>query len=349
MRCQYCYIPMHYSGKESIPDLSLCVEKASNAFSTERLGGICMFNICATGETLLHPQLFDVVNSILSNGHYVMVVTNGTLTERFREYCTLDEERRKRLFFKISLHYLELKRLNLIDRFCENVELIKNSGISYTIELTPDDSYVPYIDEIKSFCVEKFGAFCHITVPRDERLPGFPLMTSMAKDRFKETWQGFDSALFDFKYSIFEVPRNEFCYAGKWGIALNLQTGEYRQCYKGLPLGNLFSNTDKPLQFLPIGHNCQEGHCFNGHAFLGFGLIPEIGTPTFAEMRNRYTNSGEYWLSEQMCQFMSEKLIDANQEYTNVQKTALNSVSKFGFFAKKIINKVRFRTVNKTS
>lgn len=313
-RCKYCYVTQNRWWNSERPNLERCCKNIKEATNKERLGGECMFNICATGETLLFPEIVEIARGILENGHYIMIVTNGTLKNRFEEFCDFPIELRKHLFFKCSFHYLELKRLNKLNVFFENINMLKKSEISFTVELTPDDSYIPYIEEIKKVCMDNLGELCHVTVPRDERIKGYPLMTKLSREVFVKTWSSFNSALFDFKESIFEVKRKEYCYAGKWGIVLNLETGEYKQCYKGKKLGNLYEDMDKPLNLKAVGHNCAEGHCHNGHAFLGFGLIPDINTPDYADMRNRVLNDGTQWLSKETEAFMREKLKDSNKE-----------------------------------
>ena len=72
----------------------------------------------------------------------------------------------KRLFFKFSFHYLELKRLGWMERFFENVKRVRDAGVSFTVEITPSDELVPYIDEIKQVCMEHLGTYCHITIAR---------------------------------------------------------------------------------------------------------------------------------------------------------------------------------------
>lgn len=315
MRCKYCYVTQNGWWKNKEADLDLCCEKIQAALSPKRLGGICMINLCATGETLIDSRMIDIIYKILADGHYVMVVTNGTLTKRFEQLCGFPAEYRERLFLKCSFHYLELKRMNKLDVYFNNIAMIHEHGISFTVEITPDDSYIPYIPEIKEVCMRKLGALCHVTVPRDERKKGFPLMTELARCKFVEQWRDFDSQLFNFKESIFEVKRNEFCYAGQWGFVLELKNGDYAQCYKGKRLGNLYKDLDKPLNLFPVGHNCGEGHCFNGHAFLGFGLIPELDTPNYADMRNRISNTGAEWLSPKMKSFMQRKLVEDNEEF----------------------------------
>ena len=73
-------------------------EVVGQSLSKERLGGTCMFNICASGETLIPHEIVDYTKAILQQGHYVMIVTNGMLKKRFEEFAGFPEEYRKRLF-----------------------------------------------------------------------------------------------------------------------------------------------------------------------------------------------------------------------------------------------------------
>jgi len=330
LRCEYCYVTQNIWWDAKKPELDNCIKHIGEALSEKRMGGICMVNICAQGETLLYPEIIDIVKRILECGHFIMLVSNAILTERINQFANFPKEMKSRLFFKCSFHYLELMKQNKLETFFSNINIMKKAGLSFTVEITPDDSYIHYIPEIKRVCMENVGALCHVTVPRDERLEGFPLMTKLPRSEFVETWKGFDSDLFSFKESIFEVKRKEFCYAGQWGLVLNLVTGEYKQCYRGKVLGNIYDEMDKPLKMYPIGHNCPEGHCFNGHAFLGFGLIPELQTVTFATMRNRKLEDGSMWLSKEMEDFMCCKLSDTNEEL-NLVKKKLADIKSFQY------------------
>ena len=82
-----------------------------SALQRKTWGGV-PFNLCGGGETLLPPQMTDILYELLAQGHYLAVVTNGTVTKRFEEICDFPEEFRKRLLFKFSFHYTELRRLN---------------------------------------------------------------------------------------------------------------------------------------------------------------------------------------------------------------------------------------------
>lgn len=318
-RCMYCYIGQINENKGKIVSFASSSDRLAARLSPERLGGYCYFNLCGNGETMMHPQLSSFVYELTGMGHYVDIITNGTLVKKFDELIQkLDPDRQSHLFIKFSFHYLELKRTGLMNKFLENVEKIKESGISYTIEITPHDELVSYIDEIKTFSIRHFGAFPHITVARNEATKEIELLTKLSRDEYKETWGQFDSRLFDFKFSIFNQPRCEFCYAGLWSLEVDLATGNYIQCYRGKKLGNLLNN--KPIIFAPIG-KCNLPHCFNGHAFLAYGDIPELPAPTYKEERDRVTINGEHWLKEGCQKFFSTKLYENNEELSDEQKS----------------------------
>ena len=77
-------------------------QEIRKALSKERLGGTCLFNLCAGGETLLVAEILDVVMELLAEGHYVMIVTNGVLTKRFEEFVKFDPS----LLKNCSLNFL---------------------------------------------------------------------------------------------------------------------------------------------------------------------------------------------------------------------------------------------------
>lgn len=282
-----------------------------------------MFNLCAGGETLIAEEVIDVTKEILKQGHYVMIVTNGSLTKRFEKIAEFPKELLKHLFFKFSFHYQELVRLKMLDRYFENVKMMQEAGASFTIEITPSDELEPYIDEIKNVMMEKMGALPHITIGRKDSDDIPPLTNHEFKD-YLDIWKQFDSDLMDFKKDIFGKKRNEFCYAGEWSCYLNLVTGDLRQCYCGIKLDNIYKDINKPIKFLPIGCNCTQPHCYNGHAFLSFGDIPEMKTPTYDKLRNRVQSNGIEWLQPEMKAFMQSKLVESNKEYNEEEKKKIN-------------------------
>lgn len=322
-RCEYCYLGQHPNAyKRGIIPFKFSPEYISNYFSVEKLGGYCYFNFCASGETLMHPQIVELVYLLSKQGHYMDIITNGSISKKFVELVNrLDEVQRKHLLIKFSFHYLELKNRDILDRFVENVEYVRSAGISFTIEITPHDKLIPYINEIKEFSLKNFGAWPQITVARNEATPDILLLTQLTREEYKKTWSVFDSEMFNFKIEIFNKKRCEFCYAGLWSIQLNLETGEYYQCYGGNLLGSI---KDEKINFKAIG-KCRQPHCFNGHAYLTYGNIPSLETPTYAQMRDRKCIDGSHWLSDECREFFSSKFSSMHNEISIAEQNKIVS------------------------
>ncbi len=320
LKCEYCYVSQNRQNTDK-PYFKYAPEIVKRALTQERLGGICHFNVCGMGETLIPEEVINYIRVILENGHTVMIVTNGTLTNRFRVLMEFPIELKKRLGFKFSFHYLELQRLSLLDVFWENVDLVRKNGCSYSIELTPSDVYEPYIDEIKKNCLEHVGAYCHISVPRDEATGGIRLLSKHSLKEFYKIWNTFESPMFDLKMRHWEEKRNEFCYAGLWSGLLNIGNGEYNSCYRQpKPIGNLFEKPEEPFSFFPEG-KCEVPHCFNGHSFLAWGIIPEIKEESYCDIRDRVNNEGKHWINDIMRDQFSCKLYEYNKCLTDDQKS----------------------------
>lgn len=324
LKCHYCYITLQGKWKNEIVPIGHTPEEIVKALSKKRLGGSCLINMCAGGETLLCPDLPAVIKGLLEEGHYVMVVTNGTVRKVLEEIAAFPKNLLKHLIFKFSYHYLEHHRLGLTERFFENIKLMRGAGCSFTLEITPNDELIPHIPQIKEEVQQYLGAMCHITIARKDTAPGIPILTELSDEEFYDTWGQFDSALFDFKRTIFGKHQDRFCYAGDWSIYVNLGTGIMTQCYEGRELDNIYANPDKPLHFEAVGCRCKTPHCYNGHAFLALGDIPELDTPTYAALRDREDTEGRKWLGEEVNTFLSGKLKDSNKEYSKLKKWITN-------------------------
>lgn len=322
LRCHYCYITQCGKFAEKVPEFKYSPEIVGKALSQKRLGGVCLVNLCGSGETLLPPQMPAYIRAILEQGHYVSIVTNGTINKRFDEIAEFPKELRERIFFKFSYHFLELEKRKLFDRFFANIEKMKRAGCAFVLEMTPNDESIPRIPEIMNLARERLGAYCHITIARDDAssLHDKPMLTKLKKEDFYKTWGVFDSEMLRYKRTIYGEKRREFCYAGDWSINLNLGSGIMRQCYCSFYQQNIFENPEKPINFVPVGRRCLEPHCYNGHAFLTLGVIPELKAPTYAQIRNRVCDDGSEWLNESVKAFFSQKLRENNREYTTFEK-----------------------------
>ncbi len=126
-RCHYCYLSHKDKSFQGVqPKMKYSPEQVAKALSPERIGGLAYINFCAEGETLLTKDIDLYVKPLLEQGHYVEFVTNLTVTPVLEKFLSWDREILKRLEFKCSFHYLELKKKNLLNTFAENV---KKSGM----------------------------------------------------------------------------------------------------------------------------------------------------------------------------------------------------------------------------
>lgn len=340
LKCSYCYVGQHQFENIKNPCFEYDVNTVRKALSIKRLGGICHFNICGMGETLIPKEIIGYIKVILENGHSVMIVTNGILTERFHEMMSFPQELKDRLGFKFSLHYLELKRLQKLDTFFNNVKLARENGCSISVEITANDSYEPFIEEIKKVCIENVGALCHVSVPRDDRTNDIKLMSKHSFEEFYDIWKTFNSPMFEFKMRHWGEKRKEYCYAGAWSGMLNIATGSLISCscQKGT-YQNIFENIDKKIKFYPVG-KCKVPHCFNGHSFLTFGTIPCINEEHYIDIRDRIDTDGKHWLNSYMLKQFKCRL----DEFNDISKTKF-IFGKQALFIKNVIRKMYYKFI----
>lgn len=325
--CDYCTVgqwkAVQGPGPKEYMPFKYPVEQMAAALSPKRWGGICAINLCGNGETLLHPQILEFTKLLLKDGHFVSIVTNGTVTKAIDYLCDLEEEMRSRIFFKFSFHYTELLKRNLLNSYFDNVNKAHRAGMSLTVELVASDGNVPYIEEIKEVCMEKLGVLCHLTDPRANTTEDIRHLTEMPMEEHLKIWSQFDSALFDYRQATWGQNRKKhFCYGGVWSFNLGLGNGRLKQCYRDADtIQFIFDNIEEPIHFLPRGHFCSFPHCFNSHVFDCLcGVIPEIASPTYMELRNRVLPDGTEWLKQPYKDIYGNKVCENNTVYSDEEK-----------------------------
>lgn len=335
-RCDYCYIKQnpgrHFDNKTGV--FPYPPEQIAYALRKERLGGTCLINLCAGGETLLSKETVELTQLLLEEGHYVMIVTNGTVTKWIDTLCALDSELKGRLWIRFSLHYLELKRLNMLDVFFDNVVKVKNAGMSIAIEMVASDDYIPHIPDIKEICMERVGTLPEISIARSEE--DFSTLTKLSEEEYISTWRTFDSPSFDFKCKTVGVKRKEFCYAGDWSATLDLGTGLISKCYSR-PFQNIFDDPDAPIRFEAMGCNCHLPYCHNSHIWLTLGNIPELDLPNLAQIRDKVCTDGTHWLTKQMHNFIDCKYAETHRQYSLPKKWWTNMKTKVVAKARRLL------------
>ena len=254
----------------------------------DRVGGTCWISICGVGETFVQTEIVEIVGLLLKEGHYVNVTTNGTLTKQFKRLIAVCGTNINHLHLSFSLHYLELKKHDLLETFFNNIQMVRDAGASILVQINLCDEYIPYIDEIKDICINKIGALPQVALTRDESARPMKIFTEMTDEQYYRYGSLFESKLFDFTYHNFNIKREEFCYAGDWSGVLNLQTGWLSKCYANDEGQNIFEDLNKPIRFEAIGRNCKNFYCVNSSHFMSLGVIPSVKTPSYAALRNKH-------------------------------------------------------------
>lgn len=316
--CEYCYV---WRKREFVPGKKTSEytpREIRNALSQKKLGGPCHINACALGETLLSRAIIELSYELLAEGHYLSIITNGTITSKIDRILRFPEIFLERMFFKLSFHYAELKRTNLLDVFWKNVDKIKNSPCSYSIEITPSDSLIQDIDSLKKeFESRAGGAMPHITFTRDAQKEGLDLLSELSLEEYKDTWKVFHSDLFHLKCDLYKKKIDQFCYAGNWSYRVNVVNGNLQSCYQQELKGTIFDQDQKVLPLLTVGHGCRLDYCFNNHAFLTWGNAPDIKCDNYLKMRDRVSLDQIHWVKESYAAAMQQKLYDNNFNYQN--------------------------------
>ncbi len=136
IKCEYCYVIQRHNRLMKIPKLKHTPEEIAYALRPERFNGNMYISLCGAGETMITPNLAEIVKELVSQGHLVNITTNGTITKAFdRMLEIIPKEYHKQINFSFSYHYLELKRTNLTDVFWRNIKRVKAAGMSFVLQL----------------------------------------------------------------------------------------------------------------------------------------------------------------------------------------------------------------------
>lgn len=330
LRCNYCYLAQNnFKSKES----DCFIYSASHirkALSKERLGGVCYINICASGETLIPKETFEIARELLDEGHFVNIITNGTLRSRFQDFEKINPEDRKRMSFMFSLHYFELLERDMLDAFFENYNYVISLGYGCILSMVLTDSYRKVLNDIKQLCIDKTGYYPQLAPARRVETGNKNVrMMTWQRNKYIEDGLSYGSQLFDTFMQFWKVKRNEFCYSGDWLFRVNAANGNMTKCTcDNCPPINIFGDTDKPIPFEAVGNNCKAEFCLNGNAYLAVGVIPEIEILHYGEIRDVKNAEGKSWISEEMAGFLSQRLDESNKKYSFWKRMYINQKYK---------------------
>lgn len=311
MHCSYCFVTQHDTIGQKVIKLKHSPQFIAKSLSPERLGGRCLISICANGEPLIDREIVKLIDLLLMEGHYVYLITNGTITSSMRELERIPRDRLSHLFIRFSFHYYELKRLGLLKVFFENIKRFHKMGGSFSILLVGSEDYIEDIETIKALCISEVGALPQIDFIRDEtdhQSNEFKILTKKRPADYLEIWKDFDSKYMEARGLWSGDPKKVKCWAGNKVTHLNLMTGELFRCPSGRKIDNIYTDISEDIHFLAEPECCPLSHCACAPGFNAFGLRPELNdAPTFYELMNRETDQGDNWIQTDAKDFFSSK------------------------------------------
>lgn len=345
-RCKYCYISNCVDEHLEKPSYDYPLETMIKAFNPKRLNGIAEITVISGGETLIDNTVVPFIHGLLKFGHVVTVVTNLTLNNRIDELLDLPEEYLKRLIVKGSLHWQELKRLNKIDDYFNNMNKVLKKGASSYPFLVLSEDYIPYLEEINQTCIDRIGALPHCTpsivfddkkLSNDGKIHTAPECTEEFVTKMNKI---FNSEIFKTSVKFLNIDvKKVFCYAGAWSFGINLKNGDMIKCHNCPVEANFFKNIKKMPKLEAIGNNCQITNCALQYNFVADGLIPEIkGIPTYGQMLAR-----PELINEEVRNLLDIKFSDIYKQYDILQQENISSQVNKKFQKLKGINKINLK------
>ena len=334
LKCSYCYVSQVHEEKLERTKFNYSLEHMCKCFSRKRLGGKAIINFCGGGETLIPDEVIELVKYTLNEGHSVCIVTNLTLNNKIdRLINEIPNEQLKNLCVKGSFHYLELKRLNKLDDYFNNMKKLVAAGASSYPFLVISKEYEPYIDEICKVCIDNIGELPHCTAYMNFKSCSevYPLDT-YTPEYVKYLKEKFKSKIFDLFDKMLKIDvHKEFCYAGEWSFIVNIGTGGMMKCYSAPGEANFFEDPDNMPKLEPIGTNCQMSNCSLYYDLVSLGMIPNLEEiPTYGDLLNK-----EKIFNPEYIQQLQTKFYDYKQLYTPSQMQKINKLVATKFFKAK--------------
>ena len=303
MECSYCYVDFTDPKLKHNSSFPHSIDFILRALSPKRLGSYAFFSMCSDGETMLKPGIIELTYGLLEEGHYVGLITNGTVTEKVKQLIAFPELLRKRLLVQNSMHFDELKKKKSFEVYFNNINALRRSGISVNATMPGSDEDVKNIPEIKELFMKNIAFLPMISPIRGEKREeqkGFPLGSKYSWDEYMDVWKNFKSPSIESRrHTLNHIE--EKCYAGMNCGYINLQTGDLLTCVPGRKLGNIYKDIMGEFPLLKEGsYTCPYEFCSHNGFFLSGREINGAVLPTLYEFHNRYDINGNPTFSDEI-------------------------------------------------
>ena len=236
------------------------------------------------GEPFLYPNFVKLCRG-LTEKHTLMINTNIS-SPLIKEFCQQVNPARVEMM-QCSVHYTEVKRLNLMDTVISNIKLIKEQGFPYFVLMVLWPPLLKDFPDIYNFFLEHDIRIIARPFKGLYNNKLYPLAYSLEEKALISKYQAQAEAKKlttrahldrDYSFMAFSVDsynysyHGNYCRAGKDFVVV-APNGNIGRCYdEKYQLGNIFEQTFTPLS---KAVKCHKPNCVCGAA----GLNYTIGNP----------------------------------------------------------------------
>lgn len=277
--CAYCYLRSRKRAAGGDFMQRHPPESIAESLSPERVGGPCFFYGYADGEPLLHEENVRLLAALAARGHFVAMTTNLNAADPGRLERVFASCDRWRVLFLASLHWNELRRSGRLNAFFNTMDCLRAAGFSCRIRLCLAPEYLSERESIDALCLQRTGQLPLLTRWRGPESPDL--------DMSELDCIGARSPVYRLQKSCTDVPRREFCFAGKRSVVLDLGSGEFRACLAEPVTGVLDPNsphTALPFPGKPVGRHCHAHWCMCCSVLWPWGVLPDLFPGTWADL-----------------------------------------------------------------
>ncbi len=212
----------------------------------DKTGKIFRIGISGGGEPFLVPNLTEACAEITKK-HYISINTNLT-SDKIKKFADIIEPDRV-LGICASLHIKELERLNLIDRYVSNFNILRDMGFRIIANEVAHPSLLREVAKYKEYFNKRGIDLSFIKFAGSYKGKGYPDSYTKEELEIFGLEKSADLALFH--------SRGRICNAG-YNAAIARPNGDIELCYEiSKGMGNIY----KGIRFKPNLTKCPAKHC----------------------------------------------------------------------------------------
>jgi len=236
--CDYCFGYDHHGGFVPQPiDISTVLKSLATSGLIFRIG------FTGNGEPFLIPNFTELCTAIAQK-HYLTINTNLT-SPLISEFARQPGLKEKVLTIFASVHFGELTKRDLWNRFLDNYQLLKSSGFKIKLTAVGWPGFIGGI-EFELALLHKIGAEIEFE----------PFLGSYAKQKYPESYSADELAYFGLtaEDSAKFEQKEKLCNAG-YNTGIITPTGKVKACFQeNITLGSIYTGFSFKTEMLTCRH-----------------------------------------------------------------------------------------------